>query len=404
MRSIFAALFALVALLSAPAAAQLGLPRLELPRLPVGENVGQVADATVGNIRQIATRLIEQRDLRIARLLRDNRDAVELDRAGNPARKGELLVMDLPGETRALLSAAGFGVIDTQPIEELDIAVTRLSLPLGLSLADAEKLIAELAPGLEWSADHLHFQTGAATLPIAAAASAGAGKTIGTPVGMIDGGTGKGVAVTSSKGFAAGAPMPSNHGTAIASLLNRAGVRTIHVADVYGSDRAGGNALAIARGIGWLSGKGAKVITISLVGPRNALVERAVAAARRKGVVIVAAVGNDGPAAPPAYPASYGGVVAVTAVDKRNRVLIEAGRAAHLDYAAPGADITGTDAKGRRIKLRGTSFATPLAAARIAAARAGSNWREKVDSEAVDLGPRGPDTTYGRGLLCGSCR
>ena len=58
---------------------------------------------------------------------------------------------------------------------------------------------------------------------------------------------------------------------------------------------------------------GSKVVTISLVGPRNAVLERAIGAAQRKGVVVVAAVGNDGPAAPPAYPASYDGVVAVTA-------------------------------------------------------------------------------------------
>ncbi len=43
--------------------------------------------------------------------------------------------------------------------------------------------------------------------------------------------------------------------------------------------------------------------------------------------MIVAAVGNDGPSARPAYPASYPGVLAVTGVDGRNRALIEAGRA-----------------------------------------------------------------------------
>ncbi|WP_373289620.1 hypothetical protein [Sphingopyxis bauzanensis] len=34
-------------------------------------------------------------------------------------------------------------------------------------------------------------------------------------------------------------------------------------------------------------------------------------------MLIVAAVGNDGPAAPPAYPACYRGVLAVTGVDAR---------------------------------------------------------------------------------------
>jgi subtilisin family serine protease len=180
-------------------------------------------------------------------------------------------------------------------------------------------------------------------------------------------------------------------------------VRSVAVADVYGNDPAGGSASAVARGLGWLVGNGAKVVTVSLVGPDNPLLSRAVAAARSKGVVIVAAVGNDGPAAPPAYPASYPGVVAVTGVDGRNRALIEAGRALHLDYAAPGADITGADARGRLVKLRGTSFAAPLAAARIAAAM-GDDWKPVVDREAVDLGKKGADSVYGRGLLCGKCR
>ncbi|WP_418368984.1 S8 family serine peptidase [Tsuneonella dongtanensis] len=187
------------------------------------------------------------------------------------------------------------------------------------------------------------------------------------------------------------------------SLLHRAGVRTVAVADVYGRDPAGGSASALARGLGWLVSGGAKVVSMSIVGPDNPLLARAIASARSKGVVIVAAVGNDGPAAPPAFPASYPGVIAVTGVDGRNRALIEAGRALKLDYAAPGADIVGSDAKGRIVKLRGTSFAAPLAAARIAAVIEG-DWRAKADAEAVDLGRKGPDPVYGRGLLCGNCR
>src|SRR3546814_6545927 len=83
-------------------------------------------------------------------------------------------------------------------------------------------------------------------------------------------------------------------------------------------------------------------------------------------MLIVAAVGNDGPAAPPAYPASYKGVFAVTGVDSRNRALPEAGRALHIDFAAPGNAVlaaTGIDATDR---LRGTSFAAPLVAGRLA--------------------------------------
>ena len=84
---------------------------------------------------------------------------------------------------------------------------------------------------------------------------------------------------------------------------------------------------------------------------------------------IVAAVGNDGPAAPPQYPASYPGVVAVTGVDARGRALPEAGKASHLDFAAPGADMAAALPGQGYAKVRGTSFAAPFATARLAIAR-----------------------------------
>ncbi|MBW8753006.1 MAG: S8 family serine peptidase [Sphingomonadales bacterium] len=207
------------------------------------------------------------------------------------------------------------------------------------------------------------------------------------------------------RGFAAGAPRASDHGSATASLLQAAGARRIAVADVYGADPAGGNALAISRAIDWLVGQRARVVSVSLVGPNNPLLGRAIAAARGRGVTFVAAVGNDGSAAPPAYPASYPGVIAVTGVDGRNRALIEAGRALHLDYAGPGADMVAANAAGRWVRVRGTSYAAPLVAARAAAALSlGSSVTAALDREAVDLGRKGPDSTYGRGLLCGPCR
>jgi len=119
-------------------------------------------------------------------------------------------------------------------------------------------------------------------------------------------------------------------------------------------------------------------------------------------------VGNDGPAAPPSYPASYPGVIAITAVDKRNRPLIEAGRALHLDYAAPGADLAARNRAGRWVTVRGTSYATPLAAARAAVAIAAGSRANAVaaalDREAIPLSRRLPDPQTGRGLLCTLCR
>ena len=401
---VFSLLCAALALVTAPLAAQVALPRVPLPQ--VGPVVGETLDTldeTRAGVQRTVERLARDRLRTIDRLVRRNADAIEYDAAGAPARRGELLVMGVSAYALGPALEAGFTVLSREEVEGLDLSLMRLGVPEGMDLAEAQAALGILLPQAQVSADNLHFQSGTANgavLAISAQSSAGSA----APVGMIDGAPGPAVKVTETRGFAAGAPFPSHHGSSVASLLAHAGAGTIRVADVYGTDKAGGNALAMAKGLGWLVARGSKVVTISLVGPRNAVLERAIRAAQRKGVVVVAAVGNDGPAAPPAYPASYDGVVAVTAVDGKRRALIEAGRALHLDYAAPGADIYGRNAKGKRIGLRGTSFATPLVAARLARALArGRNWRAALDAEAVDLGRKGHDDTYGRGLVCGGC-
>lgn len=401
---VFSLICAALALVAAPLAAQVALPRVQLPQVrPVMGAALDNLDETRAGLQRTVERLARDRLRMIDRLVRRNADAIEIDAEGAPARRGELLVMDVSANALAPALEAGFTVLSSEEVEGLDLSFMRLGVPGGMGLAEAQTALARILPQAQVSADNLHFQSGAANgavLAVAAQSSAGSAAS----VGMIDGAPGPAVKVAETRGFAAGAPFPSRHGSSVASLLTHAGAGTIRVADVFGTDKAGGNALAMAKGLGWLVARGSKVVTISLVGPRNAVLQRAIRAAQRKGVVVVAAVGNDGPAAPPAFPASYDGVVAVTAVDGKRRALIEAGRALHLDYAGPGADIYGRNAKGKSIGLRGTSFATPLVAARLARAMGrGRNWRSALDAEAVDLGRKGHDDTYGRGLVCSDC-
>ena len=123
----------------------------------------------------------------------------------------------------------------------------------------------------------------------------------------------------------------------------------------------------------------------------------------------MAAVGNDGPAAPPRYPAAYKGVIGVTGVDLRERALPEAGIATPVDFAAPGAGIKGASPDGKLVGLRGTSFAAPLVAARLLSYYPTANISQieaavnGLIREAKDLGKKGPDKIYGNGLVCGQC-
>lgn len=388
-----------------PARAQL-VPQLPSVSLPGGDVLGRVGQEVDDVTGSVARQLDDVRRAAATRLVRDNPDRIALDPDGFPARAGEVVVSDPSDALIAAAAARGYRLIEREDV--LGVGFARFAAPRGRSLGRAIREIRKLG-GRGVTADQLHAPSGSVAATPAPVASGN-----GTIVGVIDGGV-AGAAL--SAGFASGAPRASDHATAVASLIGGAGAvrggfpgARIASADVYGNDPAGGNATAIAKAIGWMVQKRVSVVTISLVGPANPLLARVIAAARARGTVTVAAVGNNGPAAPPAYPASYPGVIAVTGIDARGRVLIEAGRAAHLDYAAPGADMLATAAGGRAIRVRGTSFAAPLAAAVIARAYPAPDPAglraaiAKVDAEARDAGPRGPDRSYGRGVLCESCR
>lgn len=395
------ACFALaLASLSVASSAQIAVPPLGGAVNRVGSVAGRVLDP-VESVVPTVSMLARDRLNRLDALVARNPDTIERDSGRQPARRGELLVIDPSPVDLDRAQAAGFAIMEQGTIDGLDLGFARLAVPPGKTLARGERALRRLLPKARITADQLHFGAGAAVgSAIPAAPRQGARRGA---VGVIDGGVRAGPLVAAQAGFATGAPTANGHAQAIFSLLAGANAARVYVADVYGSDPAGGNALAIARALGWMVRQGVPVVSISLVGPRNPLVEKAIGAAQAKGVAIVAAVGNDGAAAPPAYPASYPGVIAVTGVDRNGRALFEAGRAAHLDYAAPGADMTAIGLDGRRIALRGTSFAAPLVAARLAALNtAKADVRALIaaaDREAVRGGPR-----TGRGVLCGTCR
>jgi hypothetical protein len=87
--------------------------------------------------------------------------------------------------------------------------------------------------------------------------------------------------------------------------------------------------------------------------------------------------------------------MAVTAVDGRGRALVEAGKATHLDFAAPGADMAAALPDKGYTRVRGTSFAAPLATARLLLA--GSPARLVTEA-------RPGRGRVGRGIVCGDCR
>lgn len=350
--------------------------------------------------------LLDLRRLRLQELIRSNRNQLESDGNGQPVRRGVLVAVEPDPLSLQLAARAGFRMIadETDPI--IGLRSVQLAVPRGMSVRDGLKRLRSVAPQLQADFDHLFEPAGGGLVPLNAALASVSGAGGGRIVGMIDGGVASHPSLAGASieqnGFS-GSPQPTGHGTAVASLLVGSqgpfrGVAvgaSLYVADVYGGNRAAGSATAIVKALGWLAGHRAQVINISLVGPPNKLVERAVLLVQQRGIELVAAVGNDGPAAPPQYPASYAGVMAVTAVDGRGKALVEAGKATHLDFAAPGADMAAALPGRGYTRVRGTSFAAPLAAARLLLA--GSP--ERLAAEA-----RPGRGRVGRGIVCGDCR
>ena len=231
--------------------AQLALPRNVASGLPALPDTGTLAGALPGDVSSILERslaeipaaLRQARLDRIDALVRNNRQNIERDFDGAPARRGVLLLLDADAETVAKVSALGFAVAPAQPVDGLDLTVSQIGLPAGMSLASAQKLLASKAPGANVSSDQIFFRSGGSSAAGAASASV-VSRTIETPIGLIDGAPTQ--PVTALKGFAKGAPFPSSHGSAVAALAYAAGARKILVADVYGTDPAGGAHLAAA--------------------------------------------------------------------------------------------------------------------------------------------------------------
>jgi hypothetical protein len=347
------------------------------------------------------------REARLRALIEANRGVLDRDDNGQPVRKRELIATNPDAGSLAIAARSGFQVIGDELEAQLGIRLVTLAIPRGMNVRQALKAIRQAAPATQVDFNHIYEPSGGALLPVAGAALAVSPAVPGrTRIAMIDGGIASHPALANAsieqRGFA-GDAQPTGHGTAVGSLLvgeqgpfrGAARGAQLFVGDVYGGNPAAGSVTSIVRALSWAASKNPSVINISLVGPNNAALARAIGALRGRGIQIVAAVGNDGPAAPPQYPASYPGVVSVTGVDAQGRALREAGRAAHLDFAAPGADMIAAFPGKGYTTVRGTSFAAPLAAARLALT--GSYQRLAQEAQPGE-------GKVGHGIVCGACR
>jgi subtilase family protein len=337
---------------------------------------------------------------------------VERDTTGHERVRREVLMV---GDRAAIetVRSAGFSIIAERRLAAFNETLARIRVQRGRSVEQTISDLRALAPLASIAPHHLFRPSGdEESLPPSPPPQAEEEKN-GGHVGVIDTGADTSWpalthSIVQTEGFADGGYTSRAHGTLVSEIVARSGA-TLTVADVFGVDadnRLIAPAAAIASAIDWLVENRVRVINISIEGPDNLVLAHVIKRALAADVAIVAAAGNGGPAAAPAFPAAYPGVIAVTAVDENGQVYRRANRGDYIAFAARGvrvaSDYESTTSKTAKT-VSGTSFASPVVAAAIARRLDGVAGLQDViaalKSEARDLGAPGRDTTYGWGEL-----
>jgi len=149
-----------------------------------------------------------------------------------------------------------------------------------------------------------------------------------------------------------------NNSVGIAGVAPNASIMPLRVLNASGV----GSYSDVAAAIVFAADNGAQVINLSLGGSSpSATLEAAVNYAIAKGVIIVAAAGNNGTEGA-LYPAAYPDVIAVGSVDRDLQHSAFSNYGPLIDIWAPGRDILSTQRDGTYALVTGTSFAAPYVA------------------------------------------
>ncbi len=415
-RSLSLTVAAALVVATAPSRAQVRLPTINLPTSPPLSTVARSASTMTSDA--LGTVLTDVRKLRIQELLKANRAVLDLDRDGNLIVRGEVLAFTSTDKANTLARPAGIRVLRRESIAGLDLELLVLAVPADRSIHRLLRDLRRADPATVYDYNHIYLGVGDAAQPTGAPAVRAAPEVARSPasVGMIDSGVDathpslRGATVVN---WGCDTAVPAAHGTAVASLIagddppfhGASPHARVFAADVFCGRPTGGAVDAMASALGWLLGSAVPVVNVSLVGPRNAGLQMMIARVQAAGQVVVAAVGNDGPAAPPLYPAAYPGVVGVTGVDAKRHVLLEANRGSHVGFAAPGADMIAATVGGGYQEVRGTSYAAPIVAGLLADwctkpdPGCGARAVEALSERAIRVGGRDKDSARGFGLV-----
>ena len=351
---------------------------------------------------------------------------IAFDDENQEIRAGESIVLISP-EVVSVLDARGYSALEIEELDGIDLVLARIETPQGFDLAEEAAAIAAADPNGQIDFNHLYRtqQTppNAPSAPSASFALEAVEAANGLRLGLIDTlvdknhGALRAQRIRTKDFIDTGGARPTKHGTSIASilvgnsqdyagLLPAAELYAASVFDEHPGTGAVASAASLVLALNWMALNDVAVVNMSLAGPPNGVLQAAIDAVSKQGIIVVAAAGNKGPAAKPLYPAAYDSVIAITAVNDKNSVYRLAGRGAHIDFAAPGVGIVAANPEGGYSLETGTSMAAPFATAVVALQCAGegvcADRRAVIDAlsdRIIDLGPDGHDTIYGYGLL-----
>lgn len=329
----------------------------------------------------------------------------------------DVLAINLSDEAASVVTKLGFKVAQRTQLANLGVSVAEISPPEGMDAEKASEYLSSQLPGEDFALNHSYRPYQAATghhEPPEGVIDAGPRRASkqeaciprehcygssmirwnadvqscakGVKVGVIDTGVDLDHPTFSEHKVIVTHTLPDGrvpagnwHGTGVLALLagdplsGTPGLipdAKIYMADVFFADSEGfpiSNTAAMLRALNLMEQYEVQVVNLSVSGPEDKNVRKAIERMSKNGVIFVAAAGNEGPAGQAAYPAAYPQVIAVTAVDNELRSYRYANRGPYISVSAPGVRIWTALPNAKEGYQSGTSFAAPYVTAVAAA-------------------------------------